>query len=69
MRRAVAAITGSAVCVLLLAGYGALDVTDAVPGPLTTTPPPTASPLLADPALGPGVSASVVDAVTGAVLY
>jgi len=108
VRRAAAAIAGCAAVVVLLAGYGALDAVDAVPGPLTTTAPPTASPLptapgaqlaaataapvlpalttgaprpapaalaaslpplLADPALGPSVSASVADALTGDVLF
>ncbi|MEZ0167038.1 D-alanyl-D-alanine carboxypeptidase/D-alanyl-D-alanine-endopeptidase [Kineococcus sp. LSe6-4] len=104
MRRVRAVLASGAAVVVLAAGYAGLDVAGAVPGPLTTTPAPTASPLptapgaqpppgspapvlptldagapvpdpaalartvaplLADPALGASVSASVVDARTG----
>ncbi|WP_369070530.1 D-alanyl-D-alanine carboxypeptidase/D-alanyl-D-alanine endopeptidase [Kineococcus terrestris] len=102
-------VAAGAAVVLALAGtWAGLDVVDAVPGPLTTTPPPTApplptapaadpaaqgpaapvleaaagdapvpdaavlegvlGPLLADPALGPRVSAAVADAATGQAL-
>ena len=104
MRKTLVGLAGAGAVALLAAGYAGLDVAGAVPGPLTTTAPPTASalptapaatapaspaqpvlpalspdapvpdpaalarelaPLLADPALGASVSASVVDALTG----
>jgi D-alanyl-D-alanine carboxypeptidase/D-alanyl-D-alanine-endopeptidase (penicillin-binding protein 4) len=104
LRKAAAAVVTAATVLVLAGGYAGLDATGAVPGPLTTTAPPTAqplptapaatppartaqavlpaldpdapapdpavlggdlAPLLADPALGASVSASVVDALTG----
>ncbi|WP_337062377.1 D-alanyl-D-alanine carboxypeptidase/D-alanyl-D-alanine endopeptidase [Kineococcus sp. G2] len=50
MRRAVVGLAGAAAAVLLAGGYAGLDVAGAVPGPLTTTPPPTAPPLPTAPA-------------------
>ncbi|WP_432577575.1 D-alanyl-D-alanine carboxypeptidase/D-alanyl-D-alanine endopeptidase [Kineococcus arenarius] len=50
MRRGAVGLAGAATALVLLAGYAGLDVADAVPGPLTTTPPPTAEPLPTAPA-------------------
>ncbi len=50
VRRAVVGLAGAATAVVLVAGYAGLDAADAVPGPLTTTPPPTAAPLPTAPA-------------------
>ncbi|WP_380171032.1 D-alanyl-D-alanine carboxypeptidase/D-alanyl-D-alanine-endopeptidase [Kineococcus sp. DHX-1] len=45
MRRVRTVLASGAAVVVLAAGYAGLDVAGAVPGPLTTTPAPTASPL------------------------
>jgi len=50
VRKAVVGVASVAAVLLLGAGYAGLDVAGAVPGPLTTTPSPTASPLPTAPA-------------------
>ncbi|PRY16047.1 D-alanyl-D-alanine carboxypeptidase/D-alanyl-D-alanine endopeptidase [Kineococcus rhizosphaerae] len=45
VRKAAAAVVTAATALVLVGGYAGLDVAGAVPGPLTTTPAPTAAPL------------------------
>jgi D-alanyl-D-alanine carboxypeptidase/D-alanyl-D-alanine-endopeptidase (penicillin-binding protein 4) len=53
VRRVKAALAAGAATVVLVGGYAGLDVAGAVPGPLTTTPAPTASPLPTAPGAQP----------------
>ncbi|ABS02016.1 D-alanyl-D-alanine carboxypeptidase/D-alanyl-D-alanine endopeptidase [Kineococcus radiotolerans] len=45
MRKAATAVAAATAVLVLAGGYAGLDATGAVPGPLTTTAPPTAAPL------------------------
>ncbi|MEZ0492454.1 D-alanyl-D-alanine carboxypeptidase/D-alanyl-D-alanine-endopeptidase [Kineococcus sp. TBRC 1896] len=53
MRGVRTVLAGGAAVVVLATGYAGLDVTGAVPGPLTTTPAPTAAPLPTAPGAQP----------------
>ncbi|WP_432541782.1 D-alanyl-D-alanine carboxypeptidase/D-alanyl-D-alanine endopeptidase [Kineococcus sp. SYSU DK002] len=67
MRRAATAIVTAATAVVLAGGYAGLDAVDAVPGPLTTTPAPTATPLPTAPgATADGTAAPVLPALDAA---
>jgi serine-type D-Ala-D-Ala carboxypeptidase/endopeptidase (penicillin-binding protein 4) len=50
VRKVATALVTSATVLVLAGGYAGLDAVDAVPGPLTTTPPPTAPTLPTAPA-------------------